>query len=583
MTEHKFYCPICRKETIPQGGPDDTGTQFYKCLNGHQTAKPLNKEEKEINNAFEIQAAQNGEKFVDPLNPLSAFCDGKGIFKPALVAEWIKINYKFKTDLSTGLLYFYDGKTWLPDAEPYLKKIVSNLLGEEDRKSHYDNIKHHLTSITYETLTFGKKIAALNGLLDPEIQTLTQFDDEEMPLYSIPTEYVPNSPYPQWQAWLDDTMPNKEDQKLLQECSGFILLPDYRFHSLLFNYGTGRNGKGTWERTIQAVIGRNNCSEVALEEFNGFHRFALIQLYGKLLNLCSEPTAKYELQTALLKKATGQDEISAERKGSDKRIKFTNAAKIVVSANKFPKVEDQTIAFKERRLFLNWEKEYLAGAGQIQVIERNWTEGEHDERKGILCWMLEGLKRLLEQGHFTQGKTQKETEVLFQRASNSITAFKTEMLIFNRNRVTSRNEAFEVYKEYCDLYGLEAENEKRFTQALKETPRVSVTTVSKPKRESAWKGIGLKSLNDDESVTDVTDVTHLPYCKDSQVQNKEQSIAPVTSVTRVTGETYSNRYCHSECANFDKPTCTAPNWRPLKPKITSTDKMSRLHVRWRRR
>ena len=356
MTEHKFYCPICRKETIPQGGPDDTGTQFYKCLNGHQTAKPLNKEEKEINNAFEIQAAQNGEKFVDPLNPLSAFCDGKGIFKPALVAEWIKINYKFKTDLSTGLLYFYDGKTWLPDAEPYLKKIVSNLLGEEDRKSHYDNIKHHLTSITYETLTFGKKIAALNGLLDPEIQTLTQFDDEEMPLYSIPTEYVPNSPYPQWQAWLDDTMPNKEDQKLLQECSGFILLPDYRFHSLLFNYGTGRNGKGTWERTIQAVIGRNNCSEVALEEFNGFHRFALIQLYGKLLNLCSEPTAKYELQTALLKKATGQDEISAERKGSDKRIKFTNAAKIVVSANKFPKVEDQTIAFKERRLFLNWEK-----------------------------------------------------------------------------------------------------------------------------------------------------------------------------------------------------------------------------------
>ena len=443
-------------------------------------------------------------------------------FKPAKVAKWLWENENFKTDLKTGILYFYDGKSWIPNAEAYLEKILTAILGDENRQSHYNNIFHDLKGYTYDTLEFSRKIATPNGLLNPETGEITPNTPEEMPLFAIPTDYVKDSARPQWEEWLNQVMPNKEDQALLQEWSGYILLPDYRFHKLLFNYGVGRNGKGTWERTIQAVIGKNNCSEVALEEFNGFHRFALFQLYGKLLNLCSEPTTIFTLQTALLKKATGQDTISAERKGSDKRIEYTNTAKITVSANKFPKIEDTSVAFKERRLFLNWEKEYLDTDGtQIQWIERNWIEGEHDERKGILCWQLEGLQRLLIQGHFTQGKTQKETEILFQRASDSISAFKTEMFIFDKALTTTRSQAFDAYKEYCDVYGLDAENEKKFTQALKETAKVSITTVSKPSRLRAWKGFGLQILNEDAIVSDVSDVSLVPYCNNSEKSLEE--------------------------------------------------------------
>jgi phage/plasmid-associated DNA primase len=50
----------------------------------------------------------------------------------------------------------------------------------------------------------------------------------------------------------------------------------------------------------------------------------------------------------------GQDVIEAEIKGSNKRLAFTNTAKITLLANKFPRVNDQTAAFKERRLFLNF-------------------------------------------------------------------------------------------------------------------------------------------------------------------------------------------------------------------------------------
>jgi len=495
------------------------------------------------------------------------------------------------SDLKSGIFYYYDGKSWIAQAEAYLEQKLATLLAEENTKAIYTNTLHDLKGLTYEDITFSKKIATPNGLLDVETLELTANTPEEMPLFAIPTEYVPNSPYPQWQAWLDDAMPNKEDQMLLQEWSGYVLLSDYRFHKLLFNYGSGRNGKGTWERTITAVIGNDNVSEVALEEFNGFHRFSMCQLYGKLLNLCSEPTTKYTLETSLIKKMTGQDTISMELKGSNKRIDAINTAKITVSANRFPKVEDTTTAFKERRLFLNWEKEYLDNDGsQIQWIERNWIQGEHDERKGILCWMLQGLQRLLSQAHFTQGKTQQETEILFQRASDTIGAFKTEMLIFSKEAVTTRSQTFDAYKEYCDLNGLDAENEKRFTQAIKETAKVTATTTSKPSRLRAWKGFSLKIVDDEEidktqktlleNVSDVSDVSRTNTGKTSRNQNildKEVSkhdtsdtsdtkskLEVVQEETGVKRLEIKKRYCSVECKRFDTAECTAPDgWANL--------------------
>ena len=110
MAEAKLYCPICRHQTFFQS-KDDTGTEFYKCENGHLSTKALTEESKKIHEAFEIQAEQNGDKtYVDPLNPLAAFLNGKGIFKTALVAQYLFSKYHFKIDRTTEKLYFGDEK-----------------------------------------------------------------------------------------------------------------------------------------------------------------------------------------------------------------------------------------------------------------------------------------------------------------------------------------------------------------------------------------------------------------------------------------------------------------------------------------
>ena len=489
----------------------------------------------------------------------SNFCDSKGRFKPALVAQWLKKNHAFKTDRKTEILYYYNQKTgcWGENGEVFVQELLAEILGTENRQSYFSNVLHDLKGITYQDITFSKKIACANGLLDLENSEpqLTDFSPLEMPFHSIPITYAPEAKYPNWEQFIKQVL-SPEDIPTLQEWSGYLLLPDYRYHKLLWVHGEGRNGKGVWQRTMEAILGEENVSSIGLEEFDGNHRFALRQLHGKLFNPCSEPPTNRILQTPLLKKATGQDTIEAEIKCKQKRLKFRNCAKITVIANKFPKNNDTSTAFKERRLFIKFPNEFI-GSNQIQNLEDNWLN-DPEEKSGILNWMIEGLKRLLSQGHFSESKTQQETEIEFQRASDTIGAFLTELGVFNRNYVTTRTDAYEAYKNYCDVMGLETENEKRFTARLKEAPKISVTTTSKPKRERAWKGLLIKQLNDDGSVTPVTDVTGTAFSLNSYNEKKDD-VEPVTSVTTDTKKPSSKRYCLDECKNFFSRFCSAPN------------------------
>jgi putative DNA primase/helicase len=487
------------------------------------------------------------------------FCDDpeeETGFKPARVAEWIAEHEHFKTDEETEILFYGDEAkgVWSRDGEVKLKQITTEILGENDRKSHYENILHTVKNLTYQKIVFSEKLACENGLLNVETMELTPFTLEEMAFHQIEATYNPEAETEHFTEFMKQVL-NPEDIATLQEWSGYLLLPDYRFHKLLWIHGVGRNGKGVWQRTMEDILGESNVSSLGLEELDGNHRFALERLYGKLFNPCSEPTTNRVLQTALLKKATGQDTIEAEIKGKQKRVKFRNCAKITVIANKFPKVKDTTTAFSERRLFITFPNEFT-GKECIVNIERVWLE-DPIERMGILNWMLEGLHRLLVNGCFTESKSQEETELLFERASDSIGAFLKEMVVYDKNLVTTRSDAFTSYKDYCDFYGLDADNEKKFTQRLKETPRVSVTTVSHPKRERAWRGIGLKNLKDDTDVTDVTGkggLYPLAYFKESN--NREESSTPVTSVT---GVTENPKNC-GHCVKFRMPNCDSEAW-----------------------
>jgi phage/plasmid-associated DNA primase len=258
---------------------------------------------------------------------------------------------------------------------------------------------------------------------------------------------------------------------------------------------------------MEGILGEDNCSSIGLEEFDGKHRFAVANLYGSLFNACNEPEVGYKkiLQTNLLKAATGQDTLTAELKNKQKRVKFRNKAKIVVVANRFPKVEDNTTAFKERRIFITFPHEYIREK-KIQNIEKTWLENP-EERSGILNWMLGGLHHLLTQGYFTESKSQDETETLFLRASDPYDAFVKEQGILNKTAVTPRSIAFQQFQEYCDYIGITLDKNAldNLTRKLKNTKGVLDSSKRiEGKKQRCWVGISFKPVPDNEIGTDGT-------------------------------------------------------------------------------
>jgi len=546
---HFIYavCPI-EGELLRIARTDDLGMpNLFRCPKcGKETTEPLRRQFNPMPYSYESCCNQD-----------------TGKFEPQRCANDIKANYLFKTDRESGILYRYNverGK-WSKDGEAYLKELLADILKNDNRLAHFNNVLHCLTSVTMENVEFSNLIACENGLLDVERGILSNFTPNAMPFHSIPVKFDSEAKCPNLEEFLKQVLA-PEDIPTLQEWSGFLLLPDYRKHKLMWLHGEGFNGKGVWTRTMEGILGLENCSGVGLEEFDGTHRFALYQLWGSLFNTCSEPSTNKILQTPLLKKVTGQDTIDAERKGKQKRLKFRNVAKMTVIGNKFPKVADNTLAFQDRMMFIKFPGAFL-GKEQIDDLERVWLE-DPQEKSGILNWMLQGLHRLLSQGEFTQSKNQQKTMLEFQRVSDSIGAFLQEQSMFGPNLMTPRNEAFEAYKDYCDFIGAPPETDKAFTQRMKNTPRIKdSSTRIDGKKTRVWIGFSVKPLNEETGTDGTLGTSVLPQgnVRNQKYRGVENSVPTVPSVPNSEQRTCGqcDLWHKGGCCFPGDPSCVAPS------------------------
>jgi P4 family phage/plasmid primase-like protien len=564
LTENKeqpkflLICPTCKKP-VEECGKDSIQT-WYSCEAGHKTAAPIKRELdgiEQFQKAF-CERIEKSPEIADykpsKVYPNFAFfCDDQENetgFKPARVSKWLAENEHFKTDRETDILYFGDEEKgiWTQDGEIELKKLLTKILGENNRESHYRNILHDLKSLNYTEVEFSKKIAVENGLLDVVTGELSEFTLREMAYHEIPTTYNPKAEVPHsWLEFLKQVLPSA-DIPTLQEWSGYLLYAGYPIHKVLWIHGEGRNGKGVYDRTMKGILGIKNCSGVGLEELDGNHRFALHRLKGKLYNPCSEPTTNRIFRTEIFQKITGGDLLSAERKGVQKTTEFTNYAKITVIGNKFPKIHNPTTAFKDRIMFVKFPF-YFSEKERIPNLEKVWLDNP-EAKSGILNWMLEGLHRLLANSHFTESKSQEETEIEFQRVSDSISAFLTETVVYGSNYDITRIDAYETYKEYCDMIGVEPENKNKFTDRLKHTPKIhDGWTRAKGKKERAWKGVTFKTVEDMENGTVATDGT-APYTLETFSNSKNESKRETGVPNVPTVPKFDLPLCWNTCRNY---------------------------------
>lgn len=549
--------------------------EYKKKLAVYQARLPLYKEDKAIEKEEkDKQEFEKTIKFIERELGLSwkySVDNKEHPFRASELACYIMScpSYSIITDKDSEVIYLYIENLGIyrKDGEKILRTMIDKALGVESRTHRINETINLLKYKTYATIGQSNKIAVLNGLLDIQTGHLQPFTKYEFVTNKLNVEYKEGVKSEPWEKHIDQICPN--DKELLQEWSGYLLIKGYPYHAIMWLYGpTGRNGKGTWARTMQGILGVTNYSNVSIDEFDGKHRFAVFGLHDSLFNICSEPRTDKTLTVEKLQELTGKDSIDAERKGVQERFKFVNQAKMTVMGNKFPNVDKPTDAFWDRLKLCKFPHRFV-GKEQIPDIENTWLD-DPEQRSGILNWMLTGAKKLKEQG-FTLTKTQEETIIQFKRASDSIGAFIVECLEFNVNFIISKAEAYEYYKEYCELIGIPSENNRVFNAKLGDTSKVKETSIREgvgkdKKKVKVWKGIKLKSLPEEaenqednsESGTTGTTGTTLERFTYKNLQNHKDSIdiaSKLVPTVPTVPTSEKSALGESEVAGYSQLTC----------------------------
>lgn len=435
------------------------------------------------------------------------------------VVTRLRDEFTFKTVDDTEKIYVFKEGIY-EEAETMIKGLVEQWLGIEVSKHFLDEVLGHIERGSYVKRSEFNKPGALipvqNGLLDLDTLELSPFDKNKIFTFKSNAIYDKNKKSTKFlravNEWVD-----LQDVPLLQEISGYCLLPGMPFHHLFFLHGTGFNGKGSFIRTLQAILGKDHCSNLSLEEFDGNHRFAMARLYGKMINVSSEPRTDRDLQTSLLKKVCGEDFIDAEEKNKQKTLNFMNTAKPFILGNKFPKVNDNTLAFWERATTLRFISIFV-GAKQIPTIWNTWIN-DPDEMSGILNWMIEGHQRVVKNKGFTKTKSSEETKIEFQKLSDTTGAFLNERCEHFKEGIYIKSDLYEIYKKYCDDEGLECDLLSQFSTKMNSQTWIKSSRIRIEKKlEHVWIGLKVKALSEEEEE------------KTKNQQKLDTTVPPVPSV-----------------------------------------------------
>ena len=198
-----------------------------------------------------------------------------------------------------------------------------------------------------------------------------------------------------WEQTVATIIPDEQERHYLQKWAGYMLLGSAPEEKLLFLYGEGGTGKGTFINTIGYMLG-DYADTVDIEMFltsrNDGHAGGaapspeIAKLAGVRLAVASESGLGRKLNDAKVKNMTGRDDLTA-RYLYGQQFTFSPVVKFVLQSNYLPAVLDANDTGVRRRLVIAPFMEDLDKARDPMLKERL---KEPENLAGVLAWCVDG-------------------------------------------------------------------------------------------------------------------------------------------------------------------------------------------------
>lgn len=394
---------------------------------------------------------------------------------PNAVADAILLKYHFICDINETL-FIYNYKFWKPLKKEYLKtlaleedgKIVSTQKRRNEISDYILCAVRKPEEIKWNNI-LPNEIPLNNGVYDLISKRLRAFSKSDHLENVFPVNYNIKAECDRWETYLmqiwNKEITNEKTQeecqeamdnffkkcKALQQFMGYILMPHAKYKKCLMLHGKGDTGKSIIGQLLTLMLGKKNVCSIGVDKMDDPRK--LFPIKSKYLNLISDLPKSALLSDGGFKQlvSTG-DPVQLDGKFRDEET-YVPFCKHIFLTNNLPKITDHSGATFNRILILNFDRTFEEGdpARDVDLLDKL-----EEEKEGVLLWMLEGAKTLLEnKGNFS----------VPQESKNAVTKYEQD-----------ENALYEFIQEYCELDPIYCQTLRQVTDAFNEVMKKKVST-----------------------------------------------------------------------------------------------------------
>jgi putative DNA primase/helicase len=354
----------------------------------------------------------------------------------------------------------------------------SILIGEKTKRFNANNAR---MEAVYHVVIKGRTVSGFfddsasgllfqNGLvlIENNAIALTQPKYEHKLTNCISTHYVENSPPVAFLKFLRECFRDDDDADdkiaCLQEFVGNALLgQSTAYQKGLILFGTGANGKSTFQTIIESLFEGQSITSVPPQEFENEYRRAM--LANSRLNLVNELPETDILLSESVKAMISGDSMVA-RQIREAPFQFRPRAGHIFAGNALPSVRDLTPGFFRRWLIIEWNRRFEKHEQDVGLARRIIR----NERGAIAAWALEGALRAHSNGGYTEPHSSTTAIEEWRDTSDQVTSWLNARCIWpvvpDTNPRTSGEELYNNYKTWANLNGHATLSSVKFSRRL---------------------------------------------------------------------------------------------------------------------
>lgn len=405
--------------------------------------------------------------------------DENGKWVPAplvdhLMAQAHYVSTPIGRDGKGIMLYRYQDGVYRPDGYDFLRRETFRTLGRDARKTRIEEIVELVNEKAkqpYDRIDKHARdlINVQNGMLDWRAGELRPHDPKYLSLIQIPVAWNRDARSEKLDEFLGTVLP-KDALALAEEFAGLLLVPDTSFAKCLVLVGEGGNGKSTFLKLIEALIGKDNISFYSLHSIIE-DRFTASGLLGKLANFHDELEQRALDNTGAFKQIVAGDPIKAEEKNKAP-FSFRPFCRLMFATNQMPRATDRSQAYFDRLLFLEFKNRIRDTKAEVRDYAEVLVK-DPAVLPALLVRAVEGLRRLDARGRFILPASSVTAIEDYRRDCNSAYDFLREACRFDDpNGWLPKNLLYERYRLWSEEEGRKPMSAREFARTVQTMPNV---------------------------------------------------------------------------------------------------------------